>query len=145
MKINLLNKILSDIDNILDINCGGCCYIAYVIAKYCDTHNIPYYVVFTDNEDLFSNVDERIKSRSRTGIFDDGEYSCNHIYLNINNMNINFDTFMEYHYKSNSINSDDLLWIYKRGNWNDIYDKNNNSIISKFINKICEKTLKQNT
>lgn len=140
MKINLLNNLLSDIDNILDINSGGCCYIAYIIAKYCDLHNIKYSVIFTDYEDLFSNVDNLIKNRSSKGIFDDSEYSCNHIYLKINNICINKEE-LEYSYESDIINSDDLLWIYRNGDWNETYDTANNSIISKFINKICERTL----
>lgn len=138
---SLLNKLLLYMDNIFYLNDGGCCYIAYVIARNCEKYKIPYKVVFCDEEDIFpEDIVSKIKKRSKKGIFTDQEYSCCHINIKIKNININ-PMDWDFEYETNDINSKDLLWIYRKGDWNKCYETSNNSLISKFLNKVCEKTL----
>jgi hypothetical protein len=118
------------------INQGGCCYIAYVIAKNLEKLNIPYKVVLCD-EDIV--VDEKdyyygnIKKRSRKGIIH-YEYSFNHVYLTIDDMAINYVSYLNDNPIELFLNSKDLFWIYKKGDWNRVYDSKLNPKIYKIIN-----------
>lgn len=141
MQINLLNDFFTKLNSILKINYGGCCYVTYTLVRYCEQHNIPYSVIFADDDNIFYNVERKIINRSKNGIFSNGEYSCNHIYLKIGKYEINKNRKYNYKFISKNISAKDLLWVYQKGNWSDIYDRSNNNLLGKFLNKICDNTL----
>lgn len=145
MYLEKLNNLLNDLDSIIKINHGGCCYIAYLIARNCEYRNIKYQVVIRDSDITPKDTRKyysKIKRRASGGIFPDDQYACNHIYIRIKGININPDgDYGDENECVMNLNSKDLLWIYRMGEWNESYDTTNNSILSKFINIICEKVL----
>lgn len=146
-----LNRLCTQLDNDYYINEGGCCYVAYVIAKLMNRYNInDYYLSIVNTEPkeqlfVLDNIKRRKKKDDEDHlIIKDG--TCNHYFITINNKKING---CGYFWKSPklfrmniSINPNDILWIYHNGNWCDTYDKRNNLAVYnriEYIFKQCQK------
>ena len=112
---------LSDfLDKALDINYGGCCYFAYVLAELFEKDDIPFEVVVyeCDYEDFF-----------------DIDCSCYHYAIKHDKDIIN--SFEGCNYKTfKDVTSEDLLEHYKECSWNDCYNTKWNFFISKIV-KMC--------
>lgn len=131
-----LNQLCKVLESNFFVNEGGCCYIAYVIAKNLEKLNIPYKVVLCDEGIVETEKDfyyGNIKKRSRKGIYD-YNYSFTHVYLTIDNLAINYVDYLDENPIELFLNSKDLFWIYKKGAWNPIYDSKLNPKIYKIIN-----------
>lgn len=121
------------------INCGGCCYVAYLIAKHLDKLNIKYDLVidncssknkFHITEEIISHNINLLKENSVIG-----EYTCNHYSLRLKSIGIiNKGYKNNYRYFIPNINHNHIKWIYDNGSWNDCYDVRNNNVIEKIIN-----------
>ena len=77
-----LNSLCRFLDETYNVNMGGCCYLASLIAKHLDKLNIKYDLIIYDN---YSRNRENIKceviSRRRNKGLNNsvtGRYSCNH-------------------------------------------------------------------
>ena len=136
-----LNDLCCTLDDKYDINYGGCCYVAYIIAKHLDELNIPYtLVVEEDNIDL-DEVNICLKNK----IIDHpnsltGDYTCFHYMIDIPNIGIinAIDKCEDWYYvpvKSYKT----IKWIYKNGDWNSYYRTSNNKRVRDSINKVFKK------
>ena len=114
--LTALNKLCKEMDDYYYINCGGCCYVAAVLAKNLESVNIPYALVHYDLNGCHYaiKVDDRYLNRS--------DYRKEEI--------IDFDE---------DITSDDIFDIYYEGHWNDIYNKRWNLIVSTRIKSLFRK------
>ena len=118
-----LDKLCKFLDELYDINCGGCCYLAYCLAKLLDSDNLEYQVVVvSDNcEELMDceTLSDIPCSCTHYGIYVDGEY------INID------DSDLENDYVNHFINvtPDEIKEHYKFGDWNDCYDIDKNDLI----------------
>jgi hypothetical protein len=136
--VSSLNKLCNYLNFHYNINCGGCCFLAYLLAKHFDKLGIKYSLVifndyFKDQEDIVKEVTHRqintIASKSITG-----KFTCIHYCLQLNRggiINIGEDASFIYFIKN--INSKNICWIYKTGSWNDVYNVSNNKIINNII------------
>lgn len=135
-----LNNLCENLDNQYDVNCGGCCFVAYEIAKHLDRFNIEYSLCIANtypldkvaiNKEVINKQSNKIGRYSVTG-----ENSCNHYYIRIKGGgSINFGDFYDYHkYSINKINCKHIKWIYENSLWNDIYDIRYNKLIKRNIN-----------
>ena len=123
------------------VNSGGCCYVAYVIAKNLEKHNIPfqvvlYYELFGEDEcyeDIsVEDIEEKIKERV-LGSIGTGDDTCNHYSIIIDGEDLNPD-FEDRPSKILNLNSEDLKWIYyKAGDWCEVYNHLINSYINFYI------------
>ena len=77
-----LNKLCRDLDTNYDINCGGCCFVAAVIAEQLENYNIPFKVIHYDmwHCHYAIRVNDRIINRCgysfKEIVFDDTMCSC---------------------------------------------------------------------
>ena len=77
-----LNKLCRDLDTNYDINCGGCCFVAAVIAEQLENYNIPFKVIHYNmwHCHYAIRVNDRIINRCgysfKEIVFDDTMCSC---------------------------------------------------------------------
>ena len=92
-----LNHLCEEMSYKYDINSGGCCYVAMIIAGCLERCNIPYTVY-----------------RYR--------YPC-HFVIKVSDRYINRSNFDGYKIELCDCNSDGLSEIYYNKDWNDYYNK----------------------
>lgn len=135
-----LNKLCKVLDRDYNINNGGCCFVALVIAKHLERLNIPYkLIVFDyikkDKKEVKYELDNKV-----CGLFSEtsitGVNNCNHYCLKIDCGFINVSGLNRgKHQHSFKVDSETIEWIYEEGNWNDAYDTDFNSEINYLIYK----------
>lgn len=143
-----LNRTCKSLDDRFDINRGGCCYVAYVIAKLLDKYQEEdYYLGLisyqTKNiEALEYNTRFHIKKDVPNNIMIK-EGTCNHYFIKLNNKRINGCMYYWGHRKvynfELSIKPKDILWVYRNGVWCDDYDKKYNLRIYNELESVFKK------
>lgn len=118
--VNQLNNICEKLDNKYDINNGGCCYVAYCIAKILEKTNLNFYLIAFDRCCDF-NKESNILDLNR---------SCNHYAIRIktkyNNYTINISSFTDAYSIDLKASSTNILKHYQKHVWNDVYNTYNN-------------------
>lgn len=107
-----LNALCIKLDNIYNINNGGCCYVAYVLAKYLEEYKIP----FTVREYDFPS----------------------HYVVEVSRGCLNRSGFNGY-YESYNWDSNSLLKMYREYSWNTRYNVKHNSAVHLKIKAIFNK------
>lgn len=146
-----LNRICKELDDEYCINDGGCCYVAYVIAKFLKKYNIEYYLSILNYEPkdpdmIIKNIQKRVKKAGEDQlIIKNG--TCNHYFITIDDKKVNG---CGYYWRSPklfrmniSINPENILWIYHNGDWCSTYDKRNNLVVYNQIENIFKKCQKK--
>ena len=110
-----LNRLCEELNYKYDINCGGCCYVAAVLAEQFELHNIPFTIVHYDL------------------------CGC-HYAIKVSDRYINRDEYKKKEiYEYLDWSSSDLFKVYNEGNWNKCYSKRHNSTVKKSIVKVFNK------
>lgn len=144
----LLNDLCDTLRSDYDINCGGCCFVAYEIAKHLDRLNIKYNLIIASYDSLYIEKVNQEISTKRINLQDSesvsGTNTRSHYYIEICGGGfVNPGSFREYsyynNYKISNINHKNIKWIYKYGDWNDYYDCSNNQIVKKTISHYFKK------
>lgn len=122
-----LDKLCKFLDEVYDINCGGCCYVAACLAECLQKDNISYQVVVIE-------CPEGIVKFSKI------KRSCCHYFLSINNNDINGyeDVGDDEYGVFDNISSRSLFNHYKKYSWNNCYNSNKNKFIKKIIKQYYE-------
>lgn len=135
-----LNCLCNCLNNLYDINNGGCCYVAYLIAYHLDKLNIRYNLVIydyikKDERKIEYEILNRHIPNSITGI-----NTCDHYCISISGdiINKSDSSYLEKHVIKNVTNKN-IKWIYKKGNWNKMYDRNNDKFVRRMINLFFSK------
>ena len=123
-KINLhelylkLNDLCIFLNCVYDINYGGCCYLAYLIAKSLEKTNFKFsVVVYRCTCDDFYDLD------------------CGHYHYAIKLGDDIINGYEEDDYKIfDNVSSTDLLDHYKECDWNDYYRTRKNALIKQVVN-----------
>nr|DAM35265.1 MAG TPA: hypothetical protein [Bacteriophage sp.] len=133
--ISDLNYLLIRLDKKYSINSGGCCLIAFIIARLLKKVNIPFSLKIYSSWDLNeSTISKEISSKIINYEEENsctGENTCNHYSLLTPFGEINPDDGSSIIIKNVSYN--DIQWIYKNGMWNDGFDLDNSKLIIKII------------
>ena len=109
-----LNNLCCKMNNSYNINCGGCCFVAAVIAEQLEIVNIPFKVAYVEDPTHYAiKVSDRFINR------DDFKFDKN------------FDLY--------GWDSEFLFKTYKENTWNNCYDKRNNLIVKTKIKSIFRK------
>ena len=108
--IKKINKFCDHFDDAYALNCGGCCYVAAVIAEMLEFKNIKYKVRY---------------------------YDCpTHYVIEVNRTPLNLGSFDgDYDYLE-EWNSSDLYEEYYSGWWNDTYPTKLNGVVKMSIRNI---------
>lgn len=118
-----LNALCRFFDTTYDVNCGGCCYLTYCLAKLLDYDGIPYQVVVVsdDCDDL-----EDCETLS------DIPCSCSHYGICIHDLYINIESYdLDSCYVKyfTNVDPDEILEHYENGDWNNCYNTSKNELI----------------
>ena len=108
-----LNSLCCEMNESYNINCGGCCFVAAVIAEQLEIADIPFLVAVT--------------------------YHPTHYALKVNDRYINRDDYRFCTEDLRSWDSDSLYDIYDEGDWNDYYSRRWNLIVRTRIKSIFRK------
>ena len=114
-----LNSLCKFLDELYDINSGGCCFISFCIANLLEQDNISYDIGIID--DYPENTLEEF------------DHSAYHVFLIINDdYDINNESCDEYTTYSGSSLS--LIQYYNKvSGWNSVYDHSKNVYMKKLI------------
>ena len=120
-----LNKLCRFLNAEYNVNSGGCCYIAYCLAKFLSDDKFKFTLLVYSEDKLDK------------GNFKDLNYSCFHYALSLGNFYINSDGCDAdddlYETRYSKVKASDLLKHYKNGNWNCCYNKEKNDFLFKII------------
>lgn len=135
-----MHEVCNLLDTLYDINCGGCCYVAWCLSSLLTEDNINY------NVEVVSNYEE-LESCS---FFDDLDDAHSHYgisiggyYINITDCDIN-DAM--YHNSFENVTPDDLKKHYDINYWNSCYDIDKNDFIYNIIKQFyyeCTESLRE--
>jgi hypothetical protein len=140
-----INELCKDLDITYHVNSGGCCFIAYNLAKHLETLKLPYSLMLFDS--IYRNensVIDEIHNKVRNNACPDsitGQYACSHYCIVLKGEILNGtvdDDDKDYQLTLNDINAEDINWIYKNTIWNTYYNVKNNKRIVKIINSFFE-------
>lgn len=134
-----INRLCEFLDEEYYINCGGCCFIASLLAEHLDRLKISYSLVAYDylEKDLDyiqHEVSSKIKNKScRKSVT--GNHTCNHYCLIIEGAGeVNSGDFSECsRHVIKDVRSSNIRWIYRNGKWNCDYDTRNNKAIKNIV------------
>ena len=108
--IKKINKFCDHFDDAYALNCGGCCYVAAVIAEMLEFKNIKYKVRY---------------------------YDCpTHYVIEVNRTPLNLGGFDGYYDYLEKWNSSDLYKEYYSGWWNNTYPTKLNGVVKMSIRNI---------
>lgn len=141
-----VHKLVSDLNNLCnalvkeyDINCGGCCYVAYEIAKHLDRFHIGYELHILNDCPLNQDkINREVRSKRQDHGFGTvtGDNTCCHYYIVIKGggpVNRGNPGSWYRTYVITGINHRNLNWIYRISSWNSVYKRKNNKLIKKII------------
>lgn len=119
-----LNKLCKFLDDEYDINAGGCCYIAYCLARLLSRDKFKFKVIIYEDYILEDRFSEVIGSywHYAIGI---GEYTINSCDCDDD------DNFCKNVYTG--VKASEILTHYQNGSWNNCYNSRKNSFIFKTI------------
>ena len=135
-----LNSLCRFLDETYNVNMGGCCYLASLIAKHLDKLNIKYDLIIYDS---YSRNRENIKCeviscRKNKDLNNSvtGYYSCNHYCIRLRGagvINGDGDYTEEHRYSIPNISYKNIRWIYKNSRWNKCYKVQYNKTIKNIV------------
>lgn len=133
------------LNTLYGINNGGCCYVAYLIARHLDKLKVKYNLVVYDdslkrNEELVKY--EILHKKSPNSVT--GSYTCSHYCISIIGGGIVNDDSYEYKLVVGNVKSSHIKWLYIHGAWNKMYDTDNNKIVKNMIKSFFSKYEKNN-
>lgn len=140
--IDTINSVAATCDEKFDINCGGCCYFAYLVARELDKRKIKYKLAIEDW--TFSKKfckTNRLKARKalksrQSYVGGNSLVNCNHFTLMVGGELVNYDpSYGSEVILVSYVNSEDINWIYRTGRWNDFYEIKNNPTVERMVIK----------
>jgi hypothetical protein len=110
-----LNRLCEELNYKYNINSGGCCYVAAVLAEQFELHNIPFTVIHYN------------------------ECGC-HYAIKVSDRYINRDDYRKKEISEYlDWSSSDLFAVYNDEDWNKCYSTTHNSTVRKSIVKVFNK------
>lgn len=133
-----LNILFDKLNNKCGINYGGCCFVAYIIAKELEKRELYDFNLRIYGYNIFNYSEQELRNNIINNIND---VPCKHhtvshysiIYNNIYEINSgdNYEDsdFIDIY----NLNSFDIKRIYDYGDWNYTYSISNNIYVERFI------------
>lgn len=119
-----LNKLCRFLDEEYDVNCGGCCYIAYCLARLLSRDKFKFKVIIYEDYELEEKFSEVARSHYHYAI-SIGKYAINAADCDDD------DSFCRNVYTG--VKASELLSHYQKCSWNDCYNTQKNQFIFKTI------------
>jgi hypothetical protein len=107
-----LNRLCEELNYKYNINCGGCCYVAAVLAEQFELHNIPFTIIHYNL------------------------YGC-HYAIKVSDRYINRSGYRKKEiYEILYCDSEKMFSIYYNRSWNNTYEKKYNSVVHRKIKEL---------
>lgn len=141
--IALINSIAEQLHDKYRINCGGCCYLCYLVARELEKLGIRYKLVIEDHT-LTPSFMKSNRLKVRKAIKNRVHFCewftitpSDHYTLEIDGVMVNHEKIFDSEAMSiGCIKSEDILWLYEAGNWNPHYNaRKNNTIVENFVKR----------
>ena len=139
-KVDKLNNLLKKLDEMYDINHGGCAFVASVLAKKFEKEGKNYQVCCNIGKcKLHPNENEKLKSivciKDRLKNIDCRLYCgwWTPIHFFVRSDGIDYNKWNTIEYEVLNLKSKDLLDIYNNGRWNEKFDKTKINEIKELI------------
>lgn len=137
----IVNEIAIKCNNKYDINSGGCCFFASLVAKYLSSLGIKYKLVIYDNQTEDAKkleVRRDIRSGNKNTIYHDIVFSASHYAIELENGKIinggDYDDGDRCYMSVAYIPAKRIKWMYDNGEWNHWYKrKKYNPIVGKLV------------
>ena len=134
-----INRLCDFLNEEYNINYGGCCFIASLIAEHLDrlkiSYNLIVYDYFEKDVDYVQHeILTKVKNKSyRKSVI--GNNTCFHYCLFIEGAGeINSGDFNDcIRYVIKDVQCSNIRWIYRNGKWNKNYDIYNNKSIKNIV------------
>ena len=139
-----INSLCEFLNETYSVNYGGCCFLAFLIARHLDKLGLKYNLVIYDYyiKDQ-TQIKHEVTSCHRNKGFKNsvtGDYACDHYCLQLRGAGIL--NGCDYRYSSNyyrysipDISYKNIRWIYRNSSWNDYYEVRHNKTIKNIVNK----------
>ncbi len=138
-----LDRLCLCLDDLYQVNCGGCCYVAFLIARHLDRLGIEYNLSIYNflpkiESDIIKEVTCMLRSTGSSVI---GTDTCEHYCISIvGGGSVNEgDVESLKRYDIKEVTHKNIRWIYKHGLWNNCYDTCNNKIVKGIIDSFFRK------
>lgn len=122
------------LDKNYNINWGGCCWLTYCLAYNLDRLGISYSLVIYDgegdSEEAYNNIIER------NTCFPTGSETASHYTLQVKGLGILNKSKGDPFIIVRNVDSEDILWIYEQGDWNDYYNYKLNDEIKNLVDTV---------
>lgn len=130
-----LNRLFTFLDKNYNINWGGCCWLTYCLADNLERLNIPFSLVIYDGEGDAEEARNNIMERNHA--FPTGYETAEHYTLKVKGLGILNKGFGSFIVVSN-VDSEDILWIYEEGDWNECYNSRLNYEIKNLVDTVFQ-------
>ena len=128
-----LNSLCNKLHNEFAINCGGCCFAAYCIAKLLEEDNFKFSLIVFDSEynlKNYSDLSELPDTMEHYALILEYEDE-----ISAEAINCIEDDFDDY-YQDFKVTSKDILNYYLNNKWNSLYQTTNNNLIQGLIERV---------
>ncbi len=129
-----LNRLFTFLDKNYNINWGGCCWLTYCLASNLERLNIPFSLVIYDGdgdaEEARNNIIER------NSAFPTGNETASHYTLKAKGLGILNKSKGDPFILVKDVDSEDILWIYEEGDWNECYNFRLNYEIKNLVDTV---------
>lgn len=139
-----INNLCDFLSTEYNINNGGCCFIASLLAEHLEKLQIDYELIIysilnKDITDIQFEISNQVKNKTSNKSAT-GRFACNHYTININGIGeVNSGQFKYcYRYKIIHITSKNIKWIYRNSRWNEDYNTCNNKTIKNIVKSFFE-------
>jgi len=134
-----LNLLCENLANTYNINEGGCCFIAYLIAQHLDRLKLLYQlIVYSDEKKnklgISHEVFSMIKNFKEKESSITGHNTCYHYAIYLESGGTINPGERSYIYYISGLSFKNIKWVYKVGNWNPRYNIHFNRRIRKIVN-----------
>ena len=129
-----LNRLFTLLEKNYSINWGGCCWLTYCLAVNLERLNIPFSLVIYDGEGDAEEAHNNIMERNCA--FPTGNETASHYTLKARGLGILNKSSGDPFILVKDVDSEDILWIYEEGDWNDCYNFRLNNEIKNLVDTV---------
>lgn len=141
-----LNTLFTALDTLYNINAGGCCHTACIIAKEFEKRNFNNFSLRIYNDYILNEEDCLKNIKNDVDEFPIHSCTANHYVLVYDDIEINPGTDLEYleYIDLYDVDSNFIADICSKGDWNCMFNRNNITFIHRFIKIIFDQYDKEN-
>lgn len=141
---DLLEKLENECQALNDdysINSGGCCFLAYIIAKEFDKRDVNYDLVIGDNYKTrdYNSIYAEVINQTENDLEEEsvvGYNTVNHYFLSVDGFYLNSNDGYNILWTIPVSDYVPIKWIWEHGEWNKCYDTKYNKKVTKRIKSI---------